>query len=242
MKILKDPRTCIVYELTDHMPRITRVNSRLTARMLSLYGMYRNGLYDTRIDQELDADIAIFKPQFDYEFTDKSGKANNHLYHYASHVSIDAMQEAFKLKDGKCCVAYRNQNGRKQPVGFVVFYEKVIDAQKMVYISHLSVSELRQGIGTKLMQALMLHYPANTTFYLCARQRNVHALQTYEKLGYVYNTKYLKDFGYNPEYFTAMQHVTIANELKQMREGLESVNADHYHPFLVKQSSKTFNM
>lgn len=159
MKTLYDTKTQITYEVNSELPKIIHKCLPLTVRMLSLYSMYRNGLYDTRIVKPLDDDIAVFKPQFDYEHTSDPSGVNNHLYHYASYISLDAMEELFKKENSKCCVAYRASGGKKTAVGFLVFYEVKINDANVVYISHVSVGEFRKGIGTKLIQAVFQHYP-----------------------------------------------------------------------------------
>lgn len=98
MKTLYDTKTQITYEISSELPKITCARSPLTVRMLSLYSMYRNGLYDTRIIKPLDADIAAFKPRFDYEHEQDSLGVNNNLYHYAAYIGLDAMQENYLSK------------------------------------------------------------------------------------------------------------------------------------------------
>lgn len=217
MKFYIDQETGTVYELVSKMPSIEKIQSQLMVRALNLYGMYRNGLYDTRITKPLDADIAAFKPRYNYKHTnDPTGTDNNHLYHYASYIGIDAMQELFKQEGGQCCVAFKTAGNRKIAVGFLVFYEKTVDDKKLVYISHVSVGQFRQGVGTKLIQTVLMNYPAETTFYLCARKRNEDALRVYAKLGFEMNHQYLTQFGYNPEYFVGMSHVTRPDELSEI--------------------------
>lgn len=207
-KCYADKANDIVYELNTAMPTIDKIKSKLTVRMLTLYGIYRNGLYDERIKKPLDADIANVKPSYSYE--------KNSLYHYASHVSLDAMQELFKKEDGKCCVAYKSKGGTKIPVGFLVFHEKQVGDDCFVYISHVSVSQFRQGVGTKLLQAVMMSYPDKTKFYLCARKSNEAALSMYQKLGYTIDDRYVTKFDYNAEYFLGMSHTTKKEELSEM--------------------------
>lgn len=214
MRLFSDNKNNIIYEITNSLPPITRTESRLLAHMLTLYSMYRNGIYETRINKPLDPDIAVFKPRFNFEYTNNSSTANNHLYHYASYIGLDAIQELLKVDNAQVCVAYKKSNtNTKIAVGFLVFYEKEMDSKKMVYISHVSVGELHKGIGTKLIQNVFKHYPADTWFYLCARKRNQEGLACYEKLGFTYDPTYITQFGYNPEYFVGMGHTTRLEEL-----------------------------
>lgn len=238
MKFYIDQRTGIVYEVTREMPSFDKLKSQLTVRALTLYGMYRNGLYDTRIAKPLDADIAVFEPKYDYDHTKAcAANASNHLYHYASHVAIDALQELFKHEKGQCCTAYRMMGNRKIPVGFLVFYEKIVEAQKIVYISHVSVGPFRKGIGTKLIQAVLMIYPADTVFYLCARRTNEDAHRVYQHIGFNPDSQYLQPFGYNPQYFIGMSHRTTPEQLKEIKchftENAQRNQQSYFHQRLL---------
>jgi ribosomal protein S18 acetylase RimI-like enzyme len=227
MKFYFDQKASVSYEVRHNMPSFDQTKSQLTVRALTLYGMYRNGLYNTRINKPLDSDIAIFEPKYDYEHTsDSTGIANNSLYHYASYVGIDAMQELFKQKDSQCCVGYKTFGRRKIPVGFIVFYEKTIDGQKLVYISHVSVGQFRQGIGTKLIQAVLISYPPDTSFYLCARRTNQDAHRVYQQIGFNFNHQYLNHFSYNPDHFVGMSHQTALEQLHEIKKNLTEVNKE----------------
>jgi hypothetical protein len=232
MKTLFDTKTLITYEISSNIPKIDRMKSLLAVRMLCLYSMYRNGLYDSRIVKPLDEDIAIFKPRFEYEHTQDSVGVNNHLYHYASYIGLDAMQELFKQENSKCCVAYRTSGGKKTAVGFLVFYEVKVNDRNVVYISHVSVGEFRRGVGTKLIQTVFQGYPADTLFYLCARKSNQDALTVYEKLGFFYDHSYVEKFGYNPDNFVGMACITNFRELEEMKHCFkeEPPREIYFHP------------
>jgi len=193
----------VTYEVHTHQDSLKMTR---TAR-LTLYASYRNGLYDTRVNTELDPDIAVFPSKFNFE-------EDNHLYHYASYIGIDAIAEAFKKDNGRLCVAYKPVGffGRRI-AGFLVFFEEVIDAQSMVYISHVSATPRGEGVGSKLIEALLASYPPNTVFYLCARKRNAEALNVYTKLGFGLDERYIETFGYRSEFFVGMSHKTSAPEL-----------------------------
>ncbi|STX51566.1 Acetyltransferase (GNAT) family [Legionella busanensis] len=222
MRLFSHHQTNITYEITNALPPIERSEPRLLAHILTLYAMYRNGIYETRINKPLDPDIAVFKPRFNFNYTNNSNTANNNLYHYASYIGLDAMQELFKEEGGQCCVAYKkSKTNKKTAVGFLVFYEKEIDAKKIVYISHVSVGEMHKGIGTKLIQSVIKNYPENTRFYLCARKRNEEGLACYEKLGFTYDPTYIEKFGYKPEYFVGMTHTSCLEELNKIKSNLE---------------------
>lgn len=222
MKLFVDHKGRIYYEVVDKIPNELKADKKaFMEKLLPLYMMYRNGIYTTRIHKELDPDIAVFKPRFEYEYKLSKLPTNNHLMHYASYIALDAMNEMFNLVDAKCVVAYKKTKSHiKVPVGFMVYFEKEIDHDKMVYLSHVSVAELHKGIGSKLIETVMVEYPPNTHFYLCARKRNAEGIPCYEKLGFKLDPAYIENYGYN-DHFVGMSAYTTFADVEKCERALK---------------------
>lgn len=249
MKVFKDKERDITYEMTKDIPPIGP-GTLAKVRMLTMYAGYRNGLFNTRIAKPLDDDIAVYPHKFkktEGEKVSEEAQASSHkptadesasLYQYSSWIAIDAMQELFKKPDAQCCIAYKQIGRHKTTLGFIVFYEKVVNDEVLLYISHVSVNALRQGVGTKLIQSVLMSYPTETKFYLCVRTSNEGAIKAYNQLGFDNDPQPVEAFGYNRRYFVGMSHVTRAEEIAQLRMLLpeEALQAD-YEPYL---SSKSF--
>lgn len=194
----------IYFEISETKPSFTRSNPQTMARVLTLYGIYRNGLYDARVINTLDADMANFKPKFDYEHTNDAVAINNNLYHYSSYIAIDAIQELLTKENSKHCIAYKLSGNKKIAVGFVVFYEKKLGDKSFLYISHVSSGMRGIGIGTNLCRAVIASAPVETNFYLCLRKFNHGLVKFYHQLGFIDNDSYVSEFGYSSKYFCGM--------------------------------------
>lgn len=207
---------------------------RLNVAAFHLYGLYRNAVYDSyKQKSDLAKDIREYKKVFHEE--KESKLSAEPLYHYAVTASLGAMQE-WKDSDSKmkAYIAYQEVDGHKKKVGFVHFIEKTVEGKPVVYIAQAGVSNPSQGVGRRLMECVLAHYPAETEFYILTRVFNTEAKNLYQKrFGFSpIEEKEITQLGYDSRY-CGFKHTTSQKEVELIKnKQVEKTTIKH------KQESK----
>jgi hypothetical protein len=118
----------------------------------------------------------------------------------------------------KAYIAYQEIDGHKKKVGFVHFIEKTVEGKPVVYIAQAGVSNPSQGVGRRLMECVLAHYPAETEFYILTRVFNTEAKNLYQKrFGFSpIEEKEIKQLGYDSRYW-GFKHTTSQKEVELIK-------------------------
>jgi len=226
----KDTSADIQFEYHNTLPSETmtlrlkgEAAYKLNVKVFHLYGMYRNSIHSSYNEKpDLAKDIKERKNEYQEKADSKLSQSalyKDPLHHYSVVASLGAMKE-WKDSNGKmkCYVAYQNQNGRKTEIGFVHFNEDVVDGKPVIYIAQAGVLNRGQGIGRRLMECVLSHYPAGTEFYILTRVFNTEAKNLYEKrLGFLpIGESQIKQLGYDNRY-CGFKHTTSLDEVATIK-------------------------
>ncbi len=218
MKIrYSDSSNNITYEFIDAIPFHKVAKGKVNLAALSLYGFYRNAIYNSYQEKsDLAEDIRTKK----YEFNSRlNGIYQEPLYHYSIAASLGATQEwQNSAKKIQCYVAYEEKGGEKHRIGFVHFNEKQIQGKRVVYIAQAGVKCRGKGIGRHLMETILSHYSPGTEFYILTRVFNSEAKNLYEKrLSFTpIREAEIKELGYDSRY-CGYKHTTTADEIAAIK-------------------------
>lgn len=201
------------YQHTDH------TKYRVNTKALLLYGLYRNTVYDAyRDNAELAKDIKVFRrvyeePENSVYKTDPLYQ--DPLYHYSVYACTDAMKEWSDPKlNMQAYLATGVNNGERETLGFIHFYEATVGDKSVVYIAQAGVLERGKSIGRRLMECVLKHYPEDTTFYVLTRVFNHQAKTLYgERFNFEpIPLEEIKALGYDERY-CGFVHTTTDEEL-----------------------------
>jgi hypothetical protein len=196
--------------------------NKLNLAALRFYGFYRNIVYDAYQKKPgLAHDIKNYKKVYEEkEISTLSQDACylNPLYHYSVTASLGAMQEwKDSQKNMRCYIAseYSKEKCRYIPVGFVHFEEAKVNNNPVVYIAQLGVTTPGKGIGRRLMECVLAHYPAGTEFYVLTRVFNTEAKTLYQKRFNFSSIQEeeIKQLGYDTRY-CGFKHITLPEEIE----------------------------
>ncbi|KPJ67796.1 MAG: hypothetical protein AMJ43_02185 [Coxiella sp. DG_40] len=173
----KDREDRIVFEYHETLPteRYLSIKGKsiINLEAWALYGLYRDAVYNSYKQK---ADLA-------QDIRERDGEIcpNDPLYDYAICSCANAIS-AWKdsANNIKCYIAYNTVDDKKEKVGFVHFNENVIDDRLVIYIAQAGVRIMGQGIGRRLMQCVLSHYPAGREFYILTRVFNTEARILYQ--------------------------------------------------------------
>ncbi|MFC3909290.1 GNAT family N-acetyltransferase [Legionella dresdenensis] len=217
-----DSPITISYDYLDFIPEKTVCKGKVNLAALSLYGLYRNAVYDSYKEKpDLAEDIKTRKKEFVEQALSNTNNElyNDPLYHYSVAASLGAMQEwkdpAEKMH---AFMAYETVNGVKNRIGFVHFNEKLVDSKPVVYIAQAGVQLRGTGIGRHLMECVLSHYPADTEFYILTRVFNSDAKGLYEKrLGFKpIENEEVRALGFDDRY-CGFKHRTSLEEIDAIK-------------------------
>lgn len=191
---------------------------------LFLYGMYRNAVYDSyHLKQDLAQDIKSYKKIYQEDSDSKyyeNTLFKDPLYHYASQASINTIKDWLDPNQKiKCYFAYEIVDNQKKIVGFVHFAEKLVNDKPVIHIAEAVVKKQGAGLGRRLMECVLSHYPENTHFTILTRVFNEEAKTLYHKrlkfssLG----QEVLKQLGYDNRY-VGFQHITSLEEISGIKK------------------------
>jgi ribosomal protein S18 acetylase RimI-like enzyme len=141
-----------------------------------------------------------------------------HLHHYSVDVALDSVREwVDTTKQIKNFVAVDNVSGKEN--GFVHFQEKVIKGRPVVYIAQAGTSLIGSGIGRRLMQCVLINYPAGTEFLILTRVFNKEAINLYQnRLGFKpIDIDMIKELGYDERY-CGFRHKSTREEIEAIRD------------------------
>lgn len=173
----------LYFEFQDKVPGkvLPKPEKGINIRLLHLYALYRNAVFDSyKQKTDLAKDIKEYKFQFNLSKKEESDK-DKHVYHYSVAASMGAMKEWKTDNKMKCYMAYEKCGERGKIIGFVHFEEKEEGTNRHVYIAQAGVSKPGCGIGRRLMECVLAHYPAGTEFKIATRVFNTEAKDLYEK-------------------------------------------------------------
>lgn len=209
----------VSYEYSDCIPNEKVCKGKINLAALSLYGFYRNSIYDSyKEKQDLAEDIKTRKKEF-IEPGNTEGLYQDPLYHYAVAASLSTMQEWQDTTNNMhAYMAYEAKNGVKKRMGFVHFNEKMIGERPVVYIAQAGVQSRGTGIGRHLMECVLTHYPAGTKFYILTRVFNTDAKVLYEnRLGFSpIEEEEIRALGYDERY-CGFKHTTSLEEINAIK-------------------------
>ena len=204
--------------------RVGNHGGKINLTGLYLYGMYRNAIYDSYKKKE---DLAEDIKSHPYVFTEKAGSFfegsqlhNSPLYHYAVSGSASSINEWINSDNRmKCYFAYKNIDGINKIIGFVHFIEKIVDGNSAIYISQAGVMNQSTGVGRRLMECVLSHYPAGTHFYIVTRVFNHEAKLLYSnRLGFTsINEETIRQLGCDQRY-CGFEHITMAVEVQSIQD------------------------
>lgn len=179
----KDTSDDTWYEFHETLPENTReykVNINLAA--LTLFGLYRKTIYVSYgAKPDLAQDIKEFNSNPEHISHGRVIDKDDSLNSYAIYGSLSAIKEIAEQK-AKCYIAYqKDSNGWPKKIGFASFREATIDGKPVVYICSAGVRAdyVGKGIGRRLMECILAHYPENTEFYILTRRFNSEAITLY---------------------------------------------------------------
>lgn len=205
---------------------------RIHTTGLYLYGMYRNALYDSyKLKPDLAEDIRSYPKVFhENEVSALSANPlyNDPLYHYSVAGCLDAaktwLNPGEKLKS---YFAYQDVDGHKKIVGFVHFTETLINEGPVVYIAQAGVINRSKGVGRRLMECVLSHYPAGTHFNILTRVFNTEAKTLYEQRLHFspIGEEEVRQLGYDKRY-CGFEHTTSADEVSAIK-GKQTQVAEH---------------
>lgn len=224
-----DSSSRITYEFQDRIPTRRVAKGRVNLAALSLYGFYRNAVYNSyREKPDLAQDIKQRKPEF---VTQENGIYQEPLYHYSVIASLGAMKEWQDPRQNMhVYTAYEMIEGKKHRIGFAHFQETKVDGRDVVYIAQAGVETRGKGIGRHLMESILSHYPAGTEFYILTRVFNTDAINLYGKrLGFKsIDEKEIHELGYDERY-CGYRHTTTQEEIAGIKaRQIENTSTMHY--------------
>jgi ribosomal protein S18 acetylase RimI-like enzyme len=226
--IFTDNSDDIKFEYHDTVPEtmVKRTKQKsapqLNITLLQLYGLYRNTIYDSYKEKsDLAKDIKEYKKIFQEKAERLITDPLYHepLYHYSVAGSLDAMkswkESANKMK---CYIAYRMENGHKRKFGFVHFIEKMVNDKPIIYIASAGVSQQGKGIGRRLMECVLAHYPAKTDFNIVTRVFNTEAINLYHRRLHFQpiGKQEVEQLGYDDRY-CGFKHTTTESEVSMLK-------------------------
>lgn len=225
----KDASQSLTVEYLDRLPEKT-INLRIKgeqAYKLNLSALYFYGFYKNTIERsyaakpDLAEDIKNRKKEYQESDGSKLAKSHNYnspLHHYSVAASLGAMEE-WQNSDGKmkAYIAYQNVGGHKRKIGFVHFTEQVVNGKTVVYIAQAGTSVPGEGIGRRLMQCVLSHFPADTEFYILTRVFNTEAKTLYQKrLSFTpIEPDEVRQLGYDDRY-CGYKHTTTTQEIAEI--------------------------
>lgn len=202
---------------------VGRHEGKINLTGLYLYGLYRNAIYDSYEKKE---DLADDIKSYPHVFTEKTGSFfersrlhDSSLYHYAVSGAVSSISEWVKSDDRmKCYLAYKRIAGINKIIGFVHFTEKMVDSRGVVYISQAGVMSQSTGVGRRLMECVLSHYPVGTHFNIVTRIFNHEAKLLYSnRLGFnPINEDVIEQLGYDKRY-CGFEHTTIIDEIQSIK-------------------------
>jgi ribosomal protein S18 acetylase RimI-like enzyme len=143
------------------------------------------------------------------------------LHHYSVATSLGSAQE-WKDSAGKmkCYMAYNNKAGHKTKIGFVHFIEQTVEERPVVYIAQAGVQNRGMGIGRRLMECVLAHYPAGTEFYILTRIFNTDAKNLYqEKFKFTrIEDSEVCQLNYDSRRYCGFKHTTTAAEILLIKD------------------------
>lgn len=219
MKYIFTGNDNVHFELHETFPQ--KKNHKINTSALTLFGIYRNSIYKSYSNNlELDQDIKDFNEASVHIENNRIIDRNDPVNNYAIYGSLSAIKELLENK-AKCYIAYKDDNNPIM-IGFVSFKELTINEKSIVYISNACVRNeyQRNGIGYRLMQCVLMHYPAETEFYILTRKFNASAIKLYqERLKFsTISSDEVKLLGYDQRY--------IGFKCKTTKDELNKIEAD----------------
>ena len=224
----RDRQDGVWFEYKDtagqHTIPVGKHEGKINLTGLYLYGMYRNAIYDSyKKKEDLAEDIKSHPPVFTEKtgsFFEGSRLHSSPLYHYAVSGSVSSINEWIKSDDRmKCYFAYKNIDGVNKIIGFVHFIEKMVDGRSAIYISQAGVMNQSTGVGRRLMECVLSHYPAGTHFYIVTRVFNHEAKLLYSnRLGFTpIDEDVIEKLGCDQRY-CGFEHTTIDSEVQSIQD------------------------
>lgn len=221
------PRKTIKLRLhtKNNNPSISEPSYKLNLTALRFYGLYKNSVYASYKNKtEIAQDINNYKKVYVEESSKLSKELcyQDPIYHYSVAASIGAMQEwQDKHKTMRCFIAseYSSHAHRYTPIGFVHFEEAQVNNKRVVYIAQMGVTKQGKGIGRRLMECVLTHYPSGTEFYVLTRVFNTEAKILYQnKFGFQpIQEEEIRQLGYDARY-CGFKHTTLLNEIENINK------------------------
>lgn len=197
---------------------------------LSLYLMYRTAIFNSyTLKPDLTDDITSYKKQYDSTLAlsqNLQSIYHNPVHHYSVKASLDAMNDWLDRKqEMKCYLAYQNVEGCKKIVGFVHFQEKTMNRNSFVYIAQIGVTNRSCGIGTRLMECVLSHYPGNTHFKILTRAFNTEAKSLYQdKMNFSpFSQEEVHQLGYDNKY-CGFKYTTSCDQVEAIKKKIEDID------------------
>jgi len=183
---------------------------------LRLFELSRDSTFDSyRKAPNLAEDIKHY-PQTDVEtgLMEKEPLYQDPIYRYAVAGAFSDIKE-WRNSTTLCYLA-SEKNGHL--AGFVLFYKIFVNEKPVVYISQAAVENPGKGVGRRLMQCVLCHYPAGTEFYALTRVFNTQAITLYQKrLGFGdIMPEEVTQLGYDQRY-CGFKHTTSPEEIDTIR-------------------------
>lgn len=195
-----------------------KVKKKFNLHLFQLYCLYRNTVFESYrekpdLAQDIKARAHTFVPN---NLKENSSDALG-LYNYSVLASLDAMQEWKSGQQG--FIAYKNCNGTRIKVGFVLLEQKQVNDKPVVYIAQAGVNERGKGIGRALMECVLMHYPEGTNFLIGTRIFNKEAINLYQNcLKFEsLNAQFVKEAMGLDERYCGFAHATSKEELALIR-------------------------
>lgn len=196
---------------------------------LTLFGLYRKTVHVSYgAKNDLAQDIKEFNLNPDHIANKRVIDENDPLNSYAIYASLLGIKEIAEQK-AKCYIAYqKGNNGWSNKIGFASFREATIDDKPMVYICSAGVHKdyVGKGVGRRLMECILAHYPENTEFYILTRKFNTEAITLYRnRLNFEsISIDEIKQLDYDDRYVGFKRKMT-AKELVEINDKREDASS-----------------
>lgn len=231
--IFKNSPDHIEFEYCDTLPdHVIGLGTagKLNLTAFHLYGLYRNSLYDSYAEkrdkkggeEKVAPDILERKMEYHESKASllKDPVQKEPLYHYTVATAIGATQEwQDPQKQMRGFLAYEWIKDVRTLIGFVDFNERLIDGQKVIYISTAAVLRRGEHIGRRLMELVLAHFPPGTTFYILTRVFNTEAKNLYgERLKFSpIGPDEIRQLDYSPERYCGYKHKSTPEEIAAIK-------------------------
>ena len=208
----------------DNFFPLGKREGRINISALILYAIYRTVVFDSyELKPNLADDIRSHKNEY-HEMTGSRLAANpvytNPVHHHSVAASLGAMKEWLDPKENmQCYFAYQNVNGHKRIVGFIHFQEKIMGSDAVVYIAQAGVINRSTGVGRRLMECVLSHYPGGMHFKILTRVFNTEAKSLYQDrlLFSPMREEEVSHLGYDNRY-CGFEHTTSDDEVAAIKK------------------------